>query len=155
MKKIVVVSDSHGDSKKIGRIIKAEAPFDILVHSGDGVTDLRKAQLPEGVAVFSVLGNVDVSNGIDGDRLAVEEIGNFTFMMAHGDQFDVKNGLEIIKEEAGRFSADVVIFGHIHQQILKESRPALFNPGNASNGFYGIIELSDRIYFTHRKLSDS
>lgn len=154
MKKIVVVSDSHGDSKKISRIIKAEQPFDIIIHSGDGVQDLRRVQLPEGSSSVAVLGNVDVANGVDGDRIAVEEVGDFTLMVSHGDQYGVKIGLDDIRKEASKFGADVVVFGHVHQQIIDNAKPVLFNPGDAAHGFYGIIEVSERIYFSHRKLPE-
>jgi len=54
--KILVVSDSHGNTVMLQRIIDREWPFDRLVHCGDGAADLLRVRLPAGMPVTPVSG---------------------------------------------------------------------------------------------------
>ena len=152
--KIVVVSDSHGSTDLLDKVIMECSPFDIIVHCGDGVKDICGAYVPAGSTVLKVLGNTDIYSGCEADNILTEEIINKRVMITHGHQFNVKGGVSEIARVAGRFKADVVLFGHTHEQLLRQGNPLLFNPGNLSGGSYGIIHASDERewMFEHRKI---
>lgn len=152
--KIVVVSDSHGNTDLLGRVIKDCSPFDIIVHCGDGVRDICGADIPGKSNVLKVLGNTDLYSGCDAEDILTEEIFEKTVMVAHGHQFDVKRGLSRMVHQAVSYNAGVVLFGHTHEQLIRKGLPLLFNPGNLSGGCYGLIyAFNDREWvFEHKKI---
>lgn len=152
--KIVVVSDTHGNTDLLDKVINDCSPFDIIVHCGDGVRDICTADIPENSAVLKVMGNTDIYSGCEADDVLTEEIFNKTVMVTHGHQYNVKAGFKQLVHEAEHFKAGVVLFGHTHEQYLREGVPLLFNPGSLSGGSYGIIHASDDTEwrFEHRKI---
>ncbi len=154
MHKLVVVSDSHGNHVKLSRIIDREYPFDCLVHCGDGVNDLFHVEIPEHVTVVRVCGNIDMARCLDVDRIAFFEAGTARMMVTHGDQFGVHNGFGPIEREGKSRKADAVIFGHTHAAYHRDGKPALFNPGPANNGMYGLVFIEGSLRFSHDRLED-
>jgi putative phosphoesterase len=154
MHKILVVSDSHGNHGKLARIIAREYPFDCLVHCGDGVSDLFHVEVPEDVTVVRVSGNIDLVRSIDMERIALFEAGSARFMVAHGDQFGVHNDYGLIEREGRNRKADAVLFGHTHIKYLRDGKPALFNPGPANSGMYGLVIVNGTPRFSHGRLED-
>lgn len=155
--KIIVVSDTHGNTDLLGRVIGASSPFDIIVHCGDGLKDIHRADVPENSVVLKVHGNTDSSFGFDADEILIEDILETTVMITHGHRFDVKTGLNGLLLQAKNLNAGVVIFGHTHKQFFHKGPPLLFNPGDLSGGNYGIIHASkDKEWiFEHRKIKRS
>ena len=152
--KIVVVSDTHGNTDLLDKVIDDCSPFDIIVHCGDGVRDICTADIPEESCVIKVLGNTDLNSGCDAEDVLTEEIYDRTVMITHGHRFEVKSGLKLLVNEAENHNAGVVLFGHTHEQFISRGVPLLFNPGNLSGGNYGIIYASkDKEWmFEHRKM---
>jgi len=152
--KIVVVSDTHGSTDLLDKVITECSPFDIIIHCGDGVKDICSADVPDKSIVLKVLGNTDIYSGCDADNILTEEISDRRVMVTHGHQFNVKGGFSELVRIAERFKANVVLFGHTHEQLIRKGDPLLFNPGNLSGGNYGIIHTSDdnEWLFEHRKL---
>lgn len=140
--KLLIISDSHGNVRHLHRIIEKEAPFDCLIHCGDGIRDLFHAEVPGGTKVLRVSGNVDLSVVYDMDRVAEEEIGGKRFLITHGDLYDAHNGYGLLMSEGKKIGCDIVLFGHTHTQYYAEGPPFLFNPGAAMKGFYGVIHLN-------------
>jgi len=153
--KILVVSDSHGRRDTLQRCIDINYPFDMIIHCGDGVKDLRGAHVPDGVIILAVAGNTDIYSSLDEELFLTEIIEGKNVLITHGHKYNVKSGLHTILQAAGEFRADVVLFGHTHQSHLSGDGPILFNPGDFSTGNYGIISIQDknRWMFEHRRLN--
>lgn len=154
MLKILVVSDSHGNTVRLGRIVGRESPFDYLFHCGDGAGDLAYVDVPAGTTVIRVCGNVDMARNLDAERLVVMQIGPMTVMAAHGDQFRVNYGYGEIEREGRRMNADIVLFGHTHAAYHGGTKPVLFNPGSANNGRYGLLYVESSISVALKKIED-
>jgi hypothetical protein len=151
--KIVAVSDSHGNSSCLDKIISIESPFDYLIHCGDGISDLENILLPEKSIFICVSGNVDSYSNIKCKDTVFEEVLEMEFMITHGDFYSVKSGLADIKKAGLENKADVLLFGHTHKQYLKiEDDIILFNPGACANGFYGIINIGKTAEFLHKQI---
>lgn len=140
--KLLVVSDSHGNTVRLERIIRAEIPFDYLIHCGDGAGDLMRVSLPRDVPVLRVSGNIDLARGMDLERRIIEKIGTFTFMITHGDLQGVHRDTLGLLDEGRARRCDIILFGHTHRPYQSGGKPVLFNPGAALNGFYGVILLN-------------
>jgi uncharacterized protein len=149
--KILVVSDSHGNSVALARIMEREMPFEILVHCGDGVRDLARLRIPPSVRVVGVTGNMDRAGVTDRESLETFEIPGFKFLVTHGDRQRAHEDYMGLVDEARTRDADIVLFGHTHRQFLREGRPSLFNPGAAQQGFYGTVLVGDGIEFFHKR----
>lgn len=148
-----MVSDTHGNTDLLNRVISECSPFDIIVHCGDGIKDIFRAAIPEDRIVLKVQGNTDSSFCYD-DEILIEEILETTVMITHGHRFNVKTGLDSLTLHAKNIKAGVVIFGHTHEQFLDKGLPLLFNPGDLSGGNYGLIHASKykEWIFEHRKI---
>ncbi len=152
-RKILVISDSHGNRDIVNRIIKHEDHLDYIVHCGDGAGDLSFAEIPEGVKVIKVTGNIDLYRNYDMERIEIFNPDSLRIMVVHGDQFRVHDSYgELIREATGR-GADLVFFGHTHRKHLSGSRPVIFNPGPADRGMYGIVTLGEKVEFSHRVIA--
>lgn len=151
--KILVVSDSHGNRDIVSRIIKHENPLDYIVHCGDGAGDLFNVEMPDGVKVTRVTGNVDLYRNYHMERIEIFTLNSLKIMVVHGDQFRVHNNYEWLIREAAERGVDLVFFGHTHKKHLSGNRPVIFNPGPANRGMYGIVTLGENIEFSHRVIT--
>lgn len=143
IRKILVISDTHGRRDALQRCIDISFPFDIIIHCGDGVKDLRSADLPEKSVIFAVAGNTDIYSSPDEEIVLIESIEGKKVLITHGHLYNVKSGLISLSKYAGEIKADVVFFGHTHQSHLSINNPVLFNPGDLSTGSYGIITIGN------------
>ncbi|HOW83089.1 MAG TPA: YfcE family phosphodiesterase [Spirochaetota bacterium] len=139
--KILVISDTHGNQVKTGMIIKKEAPFDCLVHCGDGIGDLEGMPIPVSATVIKVPGNVDLYRYRGLDRIETAEICGRSIMVVHGDIFGVHSDYAGLIDAARERDVDIVFFGHTHVPLYREGSPVLFNPGTVTNGSYGVVTL--------------
>ncbi|MFW5861000.1 MAG: metallophosphoesterase family protein [Spirochaetota bacterium] len=149
--KILVVSDSHGNTTALERIVSLEKPFDYLVHCGDGVADLMHVQLPGNPFVLKVSGNIDRARGMQIEQKLIETIEGFKVYIIHGDTLHVHRGLSGLYDDTVGAGCDVALFGHTHLQYLSEKKPWLFNPGECRGGYYGVISIEEDVNFFHRR----
>ncbi len=87
MKRVLVLSDSHGNVGNMIRAVKREEP-DMILHLGDCVVDadaLRR-EFPY-ITMVNVPGNCDFSRG-DTERLI--DIDGYKVLMCHGHTYGVK-----------------------------------------------------------------
>jgi len=142
MKKLLVLSDSHGNSDLVSSIVRTELPFDTLIFCGDGLADLVRAELPNEFRVCPVRGNVDRINGLDGDDVAIEVIESVRIFVAHGDLFDVRHTTIFLRSAAAKEDCGLIIFGHTHIPYLNASgNPVVLNPGAVKNGSYATVTV--------------
>ncbi|MGL4368739.1 MAG: metallophosphoesterase family protein [Spirochaetota bacterium] len=148
MTKILIISDSHESPKTVSAIVRAELPFDELVFCGDGLSDLASAEMPNAFIISAVTGNVDRARGFNGPDQLLTEIGGKKIFITHGDLYGVKYDLSKLRCQGLRQNADIVLFGHTHEQLCDSSAyPMLINPGAAKFGLYCTLEIDgDRIH---------
>ena len=151
-KRILVVSDSHGNYTALDRIVKGAGPFDILIHCGDGVTDLIHVNT-ENKLLWRVPGNVDIHKVPHMERLIEVTLFEKNIIITHGDLFNVKSDLSGLKRLGGERRADYIFYGHTHRAALTEGKVTCFNPGESNRGFYGIVEAGNEEWsFEHKRL---
>lgn len=150
-RRILVVSDSHGNHVRLQRIIDEAGDFDFLVHCGDGAPDLMHVDVPAGIPVVKVAGNVDLMRPVDLERLSEFTFSGKKIMVVHGDMYSVQKGFKSLLREGKSRDAEVIFFGHTHIQFTGVKSPLLFNPGAANSGSYGIVEIDQggKLYCSH------
>jgi putative phosphoesterase len=129
--KVLIVSDTHGRDQYLFETIQKVSPIDLMLHLGDferGEEDIRA--LTECPVEF-VSGNNDFFSGIPKEKIL--HIGKYTVMMTHGHRYSVNYSTDIIREEAKRNGADIVMFGHTHVPSIEFMDGIwVINPGSIS-----------------------
>ena len=147
MTKLLILSDSHGSTQAVRRILAAEKDADAVIFLGDGLHDLEKAltETPK-TRVYSVAGNCDFGALEPLDGLAVFD--SVVLFYTHGHMYGVKYDLDTLAEAAAARGAEVALFGHTHIP-LEEQRGTvlLFNPGSCGRCYtgpdtYGVLTLA-------------
>lgn len=159
--KIIVFSDSHGNSRGMNAIMQKHRTAEYFFHLGDGNAEFEnmRSQYPN-TAFFSVQGNCDRIDSIflrnQTTQDSIIEIDGFRFFITHGHRYNVKFGLSELIYHARQSKADVALFGHTHIKYYEyisgenDSKPLyLFNPGSISrpndgSPSFGIIEIKNR-----------
>ena len=92
---------------------------------------------------ISVRGNCDWCCNVP-DREEFTLCGKKIFI-THGHIYGVKQGLSRITAYGHSINADIVLFGHTHQQIVTvDGSMLIMNPGSLGyNAEYGIIDIDD------------
>ncbi|NLY73503.1 MAG: metallophosphoesterase [Tissierellia bacterium] len=125
--KVLVLSDSHGDSGIVEEIKKKENP-DLAIHLGDYGRDLK-----DGIAVR---GNCDGITNLPFKRLL--NLKGHRVFISHGHKENVKMGLHRLFYLAKQEGADIVLYGHTHERLEKEIEGILFlNPGSVARPNWG------------------
>lgn len=129
-KKIIIMSDTHGDIDEISRVIARERPFDMLIHCGDvcGAERILEAKLSDCI-VHIVGGNCDFSRELP----AMKEfhIGKLKVVVLHGHKYHVQYDISSLFYLAKEREADIVMFGHTHvPMLIQEQGVTILNPGS-------------------------
>lgn len=122
--KILIMSDSHGNGRRVKEIVQREQP-DHTIHCGDFCTDL--AELPK-TSLTVVKGNCDWERVPEEDIWLVEGL---RFYATHGHLFRVKTSPLPLKYHAAEKEAQIVCFGHSHYPMCEQVDGRLYiNPGS-------------------------
>lgn len=143
--KCLVFSDSHHKKGKLRQAFLREqaiSPIDVLIFCGDGYGDADEieALCP---LVWKVRGNCDISAPDSLPLERVERLGSHFVLICHGHRYQVKySGLDALAYRARESDAEIVLYGHTHQQGVKLVGKVLcVNPGAMQDGKYAILSL--------------
>ena len=142
--KILVVSDSHGNTDALLRAAAVTGP-DLILHLGDHCydCDVLADNMPQ-IPVRCVKGNCDIGAlELDIDEFVVE---NKRIFMTHGDLYGVKSSLDSLITTAMYKNADIVLFGHTHRAYELEYEDMLIlNPGSVGRNekSYAVLTVEN------------
>ncbi|MCK8827861.1 metallophosphoesterase [Natroniella acetigena] len=146
--KVAIFSDSHGQGWRINQVLNEVSGINYLVFAGDKFADLNEVKLDGFEEVVAVRGNHNFNPELPREK--VVEIADKKLFITHGDNYNIKYGLDTIYYRAEELAVDIVVFGHTHSRFIKEDNGILFfNPGSISlprDGAapaYGIIEINN------------
>lgn len=139
--KILVLSDTHGEISAAARLIKTEAP-DQVIHLGDCLRDAEDLSnhFPS-LPICKVPGNNDWFT--DEAKEKAVPMGGARIFLCHGHTTGVKGGLHLQAARALQHNCTVSLFGHTHRPYLEENNGVLLlNPGSLTySGTYAILTL--------------
>lgn len=144
---IAVVSDTHRVIKYIDLAKELIEGADVLIHLGDNIDDVEVLERGFEGKVYAVAGNCDYSTKYPKETII--EVNGRKIFFTHGDLYGVKNSLNNIYYRGKELDADIVLFGHTHEQIIEENRGIiLMNPGSISlpkfkGRYVGFIDIND------------
>ena len=129
MKTIVVLSDTHGNKKAIGKISDIILESDYVFHLGDFYDDFVDYAYALKDKAFQVYGNCDyISGGAGAEKIV--EIEGVKILATHGHLYGVKQSREKLIGRAEEVGATLVFYGHTHvAEIYEKNGITLVNPG--------------------------
>lgn len=140
MKKILVLSDSHGNVSRVEEMVKLEGPLDAVIFSGDGLKDFGFIEFEGNPRKLFVPGNCDGYHPVYDSDIIKEELFGRIVLVFHGHRHNVKQDESFAADLCREMMADVCVFGHTHDQYVKDSEGILLiNPGSAALGEYAVI----------------
>ena len=143
--RVLVMSDSHGNTPTALQACDLAEEFDTLVHLGDGAEDAAILAHALDVSVVHLAGNCD--QGSSSPRELLWECEGKKLLMLHGDAYGVKSGLSLLEKRAREAGADAVLFGHTHRPLVATlSGMLVVNPGtlmrSALKKTFAIVEIT-------------
>lgn len=134
MKRIIVVSDSHGDAAALRAAFdqaRRHGHIDAAVFLGDGLGDFESvcpALMMAGTVCHAVRGNNDWRYQEPAEALLV--VNGVKIYACHGHMWQVKYGLDRLWYAAREHGAQVVLYGHTHRERIDLEHSVHFiNPG--------------------------
>ena len=129
MKRILVVSDSHGRGGNIKAVIKQVGKVDMLIHCGDVEHEEEYIRGLIDGPVHMVAGNCDYFCDLPEDDIF--EVEGYRIMVTHGHRYFVHGSTMFLKEYALEHGIDIVMYGHIHRPYIEIGEDVtILNPGS-------------------------
>jgi hypothetical protein len=135
MKKILVLSDSHGNVENMIRAVESTDP-DMIIHLGDCWADAEEliAEFPD-IPMERVPGNCDCRQD-PAERILLIE--GKKIMICHGHTQNVKSSYLNLQYTAQEKRVDAALFGHTHRIFYGEhNRIVYLNPGTIGAAGFG------------------
>lgn len=131
--KILIVSDTHRKDDNLARVLKEQAPIDMLIHLGDA--EGSEYQIADWVGdscrLEMVMGNNDFFSMLE--REIELELGPHRILLTHGHYYNVSLGVEVLRQEAIERNCDIAMYGHTHRPFLEVGKDVtILNPGSLS-----------------------
>jgi hypothetical protein len=142
---IGLISDTHGLVR--ADVHTALAGVELILHAGDVGGDEVLDELALIAPVLAVYGNTDAP----GDPRLAESIertiGGVRIHVSHGHEV----GSPTPKKLLERYAADVIVYGHTHQQLVSHADGRLVvNPGAAGPRRFRLEPSVARLTIAHR-----
>lgn len=129
MKKILVVSDTHGYTGNLDKAIEQNRNVDLMIHLGDVCDDERTIESKLRYPVKFIKGNNDWSYTLP-DK-AIMNIEGHKIFATHGHRYNVYYGIDKLVYSALEQGCDIIMFGHTHTPMLNEGEEyTVLNPGS-------------------------
>ncbi|MEG1153365.1 MAG: YfcE family phosphodiesterase [Ruthenibacterium sp.] len=156
--KLVIIADVHGNYQRLSDVVEAEHDAEAFFFLGDGLTEMEMIQDEHPMLkVYAVRGNCDFASFSPTE--AATAFGGLLIFYTHGNNYQVKNGIEPLLSAAKYREADIVLYGHTHRPSYQYVEGVhVFNPGALSGMYgeksgYGILTITDgKPIFTHKEI---
>ncbi len=152
--KILVVSDTHN---YIGDVLEAIDKLnpDYTFHLGDMADDCDEIRYAyPNINFNAVLGNNDFFCKSYENELTFT-IDGVKFFMCHGHKYNVKSGLELLKQRSASVGANVVLFGHTHQKHCECDNSVFYvNPGSGKKTYALITTDNSKVKVDIKEFGD-
>ena len=123
---IGLISDTHGLVR--ADVHTALAGVELILHAGDVGGDEVLDELALIAPVLAVYGNTDARGDARLAESIERTIGGVRIHVSHGHEL----GSPTVKKLLERYAADVIVYGHTHQQMVAQVDGRLVvNPGAA------------------------
>ena len=150
MRRIIVLSDSHGKTNSFDLVCKLHPEAERIVFLGDGAGDYEfiQSRHPEW-AMIGVQGNCDRYTNLPEEQELV--IGCWRILLVHGHRHCVKTTERYLIKTAKERNCNAVLYGHTHlAACAKVDGIWLLNPGavmDYRDPQYAVLDLGNEDQF--------
>ena len=144
--RIIVISDSHKNTRSIEKILDAQPDAKHVFFLGDNASDIEDFEfLYPDKSFFAVSGNCDYFSNFPSSGITT--VAGKKIYYTHGHTLSVKYGTERLLETAKQNGCDIALYGHTHiSKVLYEDGVYIVNPGSCSQGrdfheSYAVIDI--------------
>ncbi len=131
MKKLVIISDTHGNMAQISGLYGIFKECDYIVHLGDTSGDGARIKKEFGDKVILVNGNCDPVKL--GENEVIINVEGVKILATHGHLYSAKTTLTKLYMRGNEENCQIVLYGHTHRAREDEiDGVTLINPGNLS-----------------------
>lgn len=136
MKKVLILSDSHGNIENMEYAVEKILP-DMIIHLGDCKDDAMILQDEYDDIPFEVVpGNCDYE---DGPQEKIIDIEGNKILICHGHTYGVKFDYYRLQMGAMEKEVDLALFGHTHKVFYDyHNGVRLVNPGSIGLPLWGV-----------------
>lgn len=136
MKRVLVLSDSHGNVDNMVYAVRETEP-DMIIHLGDCWADAAKLRRKyPNIPMEQVPGNCDCSQE-PAERILIIE--GKSILICHGHTFNVKASPIMLQYEAEEKKVDMALFGHTHRIFYSTHNGVTYlNPGSVGSPPWGV-----------------
>ena len=147
--KIIAMSDSHGDTRAVKKVLENNPDADIVLYAGDGLRDIRRLVGDDSKFIlYCVKGNCDGDDSTPDEEIV--DAGGVRILLTHGDRLYVKYKLNDLAEHAKEAGVALTVFGHTHKPLVINKHGAfMLNPGTVSRSHsygaatYAVIKVEN------------
>ena len=143
--KLVILSDTHGNTSAVERVYAEQPDAALYLHAGDILSDARYLATLVGVVlndgedneqaarrVIGVTGNSDWPDANQPLARVVAAEGH-RILLTHGHSCGVRYGTELLARAAADADCDVAVYGHTHVVEITPGTPiTVLCPGSAA-----------------------
>jgi len=154
---IGVLGDSHHQEKLIDKCIRKLNKVNIIIHTGDMISDAQYITRKYNIPVIGVAGNCDDYGA--GNEEIIYNINSHKILVCHGHNYGVKHSLENLYNRGKEAGVSLVIFGHTHVPYYENRNNIhILNPGSIAfpRGFScrccAVVEIDEIITIKHVEL---
>ena len=129
--KILIVSDNHGRTGNLERVLREQGKIDYFLHLGDteGSEDYIEALLDCPHVI--VAGNNDYFSDLPDEKTF--KLGKYKIWMTHGHLYGIYMGTGKLEREMARRGVDIAMVGHTHVPMIQWcGERVILNPGSIS-----------------------
>ena len=128
MRRVLIISDSHGINENIKKALDKAGKIDMMVHLGDVGYDYLQVERMSGVPTYMVAGNNDYGGFLR--DMIIFYIGSHKVLGVHGHRHGVHFGLDTLRYLALQNECEIAMFGHTHVPVIDEGDVTIINPGS-------------------------
>jgi putative phosphoesterase len=137
---IGLISDTHGLVRP--QVHSALAGVELILHAGDVGGDEILTELAIIAPVQAVYGNTDTIGDPSLTQSLALEIGGLRIHVSHGSELGSPTPAKLL----AAYDADVIVYGHTHQQLVTRSGNRLVvNPGAAGARRFKLLPSVARL----------
>lgn len=149
--KILVLSDSHGNTENMRCAVEKTAPG-LIIHLGDCVRDTASLeQAYPNIPLYRVCGNCDFGSVIPDS--GIEEVDGVRIFFAHGHRHNVKLNMNSFCNSVHFSGSDLGLYGHTHRARWQQvGNIEILNPGSIGDALhpsYAVVETGKGTFSCH------
>ena len=147
--RILVISDSHRNTRVIDKILSAQPDARHVFFLGDNVGDIEDFDILYPDKAFHIVsGNCDYASMLP--CVGLEIVNGIRVLYTHGHTMGVKGTIQHLLKTARENNCGIALYGHTHiANTLYDDGVWIVNPGSCSRPrdgkpSYAVIDITDK-----------